>query len=155
MNSSSLPVKQMWEFVASEARKQLAFLETEYSFAPPQTKITPRQCSVEFTRKSTTVGVWSEYGTKPSLFIKIGAKRVFIGRLIAKRCPKMKSPVPASVFGQRFSADDYRAVLAFFAEVLRKHACDLLSDEAARFRPLRGRVRTLDLEQRQGSRRWN
>ena len=121
----------MWDFVADAVSKQLAFLETEYGFGAPQTRISARQCSVEFTKENITVGVWSEYGTRPALFVKIGGKRVFINRLIAKRCPEMKCPVAASVFGRRFAEDDYNALFAFFARVLRAHVRDVLSGQVA------------------------
>jgi hypothetical protein len=121
----------MWAFVTTEVQRQFFFLEEEYAFGKPRVQCSPRQCSVEYSKEGTTIGIWSEYGTRPELFVKTAGKRVFINRLIAKRCPKAKSPVPASVFGRRFSEDDHRAVLSFFAEILRTHAQDILSGQVS------------------------
>ncbi|MBI2478939.1 MAG: hypothetical protein HYV60_09995 [Planctomycetia bacterium] len=112
-------VDEMWKWIQDRSLTLFTFLIDELGFEIAKNEVSPTQYSLEYEKDDMRIGLWSEYGTRPAVFIETGGKRVFTDHLIAKHAKGLKLPVKPAVFGERTMKQDYRSILEAYAELIR------------------------------------
>ncbi len=116
-------------------REHWGFLNREHGFAEPKVVIQPPSCMVTFTRDGDWVRIASEYAGQPWVVIKVGEGEPFgLDVMIAELEPEYeaKKPVPER---DVLTDDEMRAVVAYQAAFVQRHAEEILSRSSRGLRP--------------------
>ena len=119
---------EMWKWILDHSETEFRFLVDDFGFEQVKHDVTPAQCSVEYQKDDERIGIWIEYGTRPEVFVETHGKQMFTNQLISKQAPELMLPVEDAVFGKRVAKEDYCAILAFYAVLIKKH-CRVIAKE--------------------------
>ena len=127
------------------ARECFAFLVREHGYADPDVRVVPPDAVVTFTRGDSFVRISSEYGGAPWVVVKAWDGEPYgLHVIIAEIDPAYaaQKPVPA---GSTLTDEELRALVAYYARFLEKHASAVLHADAAlvaRFREQEAALRS-------------